>query len=61
MYAEFKAQTLAHCLFLAQTDTFYARWAASEYERQMPWLLTNLRAKVEWEIAKSREAARDSK
>lgn len=61
MYAEFKAQTLAHCLLLAQTDTSYAIWAARQYEAQMPWLLTNLARKVEQEIAKSRESARDSK
>lgn len=56
-YTEHKRKTLAHCLWMAQQDTHYAIWAAREYERTMPWLLTNLARVVEAHIAKSRLSA----
>jgi hypothetical protein len=45
-----KQATLKHCLEMAQRDPEYAVWVAGEYERQMPWLLKNLKAKVEREL-----------
>lgn len=55
--AERKQAVLAHCLWMAQFDADYAQWAAAEYEKLMPWLLTNLAAKVRQEIRRSHESA----
>lgn len=58
-YEAHKRKTLAHCLMLADRDPTYALWAAREYERTMPWLLTNLARVVQAHIAKSRASARE--
>lgn len=57
MFDTFKQATLAHCLRMASVDPDYALWAGGEYERQMPWLLANLKRKVEQEIKRSRASA----
>lgn len=57
--AEHKAATLAHCLRMAEVDPAYAMWAADWYERNEPWLLANLRRKVEQEIKRRRAADAD--
>lgn len=51
-YEAHKRKTLAHCLQFVETDPDYALWAAGEYERTAPWLLTNLQAKVRQAIAR---------
>lgn len=57
MYAEHKAATLAHCLRMAQVDPEYAIWAAGQYEAAEPWLLTNLQARVQQEVARARQSS----
>lgn len=57
MYAEHKAATLAHCLRIAAVDPEYAIWAAGWYETNAPWLLTNLQAKVQQEVARARQSS----
>lgn len=57
MYAEHKAATLAHCLRIAAVDPEYAIWAAGQYEANEPWLLTNLQAKVQQEVARARQSS----
>ena len=44
---EHKALILAHCLRFAQIDPEAAIHAAGWYEANQPWLLKNLRRKVE--------------
>lgn len=56
-YEAHKRKTLAHCLQFVETDPDYALWAAGEYERTAPWLLTNLRRKVAQAVERSRASA----
>jgi hypothetical protein len=56
MNTDHKAQILAHCLRMSETDQEYAVWAAGWYEANEPALLKNLQAKVRQEIARKERA-----
>jgi hypothetical protein len=55
-----RRKTLAHCLSMAESDEIYARWAASEYERNEIYggLFTGLRARfdTDWSRMKADRA-----
>jgi len=44
--AEFRKRLLKHCLWLANSDQDYAKWAAKEFERQSAGVLEGLHARV---------------
>ena len=59
MTPEHKAEILRHCLWMAERDPEYAIHAAGWYEANQPWLLTNLRRKVEQAVRRARAAKED--
>lgn len=50
MTPDYKQQLLEHCIRFARIDREAGLAAADWYEAQRPWLLKNLRAKVEQEL-----------
>ena len=40
-----RRRVLAHCLSMAEKDEIYAVWAAADYERRWPEILTGLHAR----------------
>lgn len=51
-YAAHRRRVLKHCLWLANFDMNYARWAAKRYELDSDGVLTGLCDRIEQTIAK---------
>lgn len=45
-YATHRQRMLRHCLWLANVDQQYAKWAAGQYEQQSHGVLDGLHARV---------------
>lgn len=43
---DFRKRILKHCLWMANSDQAYAKWAAREYERHSDGILEGLHARV---------------
>ena len=56
---ERKHELLVHCLWMATLDPDYAIWAAGQYEKNEPWLLENLQAKVRQEVRRAERGVSD--
>ena len=54
-----KANILAHCLGMAVWDEALAYSAAAWYEKNEPWFLKNLEAKVRQEVRRKKAASAD--
>lgn len=60
MDATYKQQLLEHCIRFARIDRDAGLAAADWYEAQRPWLLKNLRAKVERELRREQREVADA-
>lgn len=58
--ADYKADILRHCLWMASIDPQYAHHAAGWYEKNDPELLKNLQAKVWQEIHRFASTSRSA-